>query len=98
VELVSSNRGPVLPVTAKGTCSKAYDGLPGYLSPAVWQQFFKALHRMVGDAAEHIPEPGKRIDLHQFTGSDKAPKNRRRFTSVVAAKEGPVVSSIEIFR
>jgi phage/plasmid-associated DNA primase len=36
----------------------------------VRQQFFEPFDRMVGDAAENIPEPRKRIDLYQFAGSD----------------------------
>jgi hypothetical protein len=48
---------------------------------------------MVGDAAENIPEPRKRIDLYQFAGSDEAAQHRCRFAPVVAAEEGPVVAS-----
>ena len=68
-------------------------GLPGDLGPAVRQQFFKPFNRMFGNAAEHISEPGKRINSGQFTGSNEAAENSRGLAAVVAAKEGPVVTT-----
>src|ERR1022692_2718264 len=68
-------------------------GLPGCLNPAVRQQFTESFDRMVGDASENIVEPGKRIDLRQFAGCDKAAQNRRRPASVIAAEERPVIPS-----
>jgi hypothetical protein len=32
---------------------------------------------MVGDVAENIAEPGKRVDVHQFVGCDEAAPHRR---------------------
>lgn len=61
-------------------------GLTGSLSPSVWQQFFKLFDRMVGDAAENIAEPGKRIDLDEFAGGDEAVQNRRRPAAVVGSR------------
>src|SRR5271167_1908645 len=63
------------------------------LSPAMRQQFIEPLDRMVGDAAENIAEPRKRIDFHQFAGCDEAAQYRRRLPSVVAPEESPVVAS-----
>ena len=48
------------------------------------QQFAEPFDRMVGDAAEHIAEPRKRIDLGQFAGGDKAAQNRCRLAAVIA--------------
>ena len=61
--------------------------------PAMRQQFFEALERMIGDTAEHIAEPRKRINLNQFAGSNEAAEHRCRFASRVTAKERPVASS-----
>jgi hypothetical protein len=47
-------------------------GLPGDLSPAMRQQFFKPFNRMFRNAAEHIVEPGKGINSGQFTRSNEA--------------------------
>ena len=55
------------------------------------QQFTEPFDRMVGDASEHIAEPGKRIDLRQFAGCDKATQDRRRLPAVIAPEERPVV-------
>jgi hypothetical protein len=66
-------------------------GLSGDLSPAVRQQFFKPFNRVFGNAAEHIAEPGKRINSGQFTRSNEAAENSRGLAAVVVAKEGPVV-------
>jgi hypothetical protein len=55
------------------------------------QQFVEPLDRMVGDAAENIAEPGKRIDLHQLARGDETAQHRCRLPSVIASKEGPVV-------
>src|SRR4051812_7106784 len=68
-------------------------GLPGDRSPAMRQQFFKPFNRMSRNAAEHIAEPGKRIDSGQFTRSNEAAENSRGLAAVVAAKEGPVVTT-----
>jgi hypothetical protein len=56
------------------------------------QQFFKPFNGMVWDAAEHLLEPGKGIDLNQFAGGNKAAQHGRRLAAVVAAEEGPVVT------
>src|ERR1700733_470126 len=68
-------------------------GLPSCLGPVVWQQFFKPFNRMVGDAAENITEPGKRVDLDEFARCDEAAQNRRSLAAVIAAEESPVVPS-----
>ena len=61
------------------------------------QQFTEPFDRMVGDAAENIAEPGKRIDLHQFARCDKAAQHGRCLAAVVAAEEGPVVAFMRSF-
>src|ERR1700722_1990780 len=68
-------------------------GLPGNLRPAKWQQFFKPFNRMIGNAAEHIAEPAKRINSGQFTRSNEDAENGRRFTAVISDEEGPVVTT-----
>ena len=68
-------------------------GLPGDVSPAVRQQFLKPLNWMLRNAAEHIAEPGKRIDSGQFTGSNEAAENSRGLAAVVASEERPVVTT-----
>src|ERR1700684_1039665 len=68
-------------------------GLPDRLSPFMGQQFTESFDRMVGDAAENIAEPGKRIDLHQFAACDEAAQNRRGPATVIAPEESPVVPS-----
>jgi hypothetical protein len=55
------------------------------------QQVFESFDRMVSNAAENIAKPGKRIDLGQFAGGDKAAQNRCRLAAVIAPEEGPVV-------
>jgi hypothetical protein len=66
-------------------------GLPGSVSPLVRQRFAEPFDGMVGDAAENIAEPCRRIDLHQLAGGDKAAQYRRRPASVIAAEESPAV-------
>src|SRR5665213_3915753 len=68
-------------------------GLSDCLSPAMRQQFFEPFDRMIGDAAKYVVEPGKWIDLRQFAGCDEAAQDRRRFPSVIASEESPVVAS-----
>jgi hypothetical protein len=48
---------------------------------------------MVGDAAENIAEPGKRIDLYQSAACDEAAQKRRCLAAAIATEEGPVVPS-----
>ena len=57
------------------------------------QEFFEAFDGMLGDAAEDVAEPGKRIDLNEFAACNKAAQNRRRPASVIAPEESPVVPS-----
>ena len=56
------------------------------------QQFFKPFDGVFRDAAEHIAEPGKRIDPGKFTRSNEAAQHCRSLTAVIAAEEGPVVT------
>jgi hypothetical protein len=56
------------------------------------QQFRKPFDRMVANAAEHIAEPGKRIDPDKFTRSDEAAENSHYPAAVVAPEEDPVVT------
>jgi hypothetical protein len=56
------------------------------------QEFFDALDGMLRDAAEHISEPGKRIDADEFAGGNEAVQHGRSLAAVVAAEEGPVVA------
>jgi hypothetical protein len=63
------------------------------IDPSMRQQFTEPFDRIVGDAAEHIPEPSKRIDLRQFAGCDKAAQNCRRLPAVIVAEKIPVVPS-----
>ena len=57
------------------------------------QKFFDPRNGMSGNAAEHIAEPGKRIDLDEFAGRDKTAQHGRGSAAVVASEEGPVVSA-----
>ena len=57
------------------------------------QQVVQVSDRMVGDAGEHIAEPGKRIDSGQFARSDEAAQNGRGPAAIVAPEEGPVVAA-----
>ena len=54
------------------------------------QEFIQLGDRMIGDAREHIVEPGERIHFHQLARSDKTSQHRRCFAATVAAKKGPV--------
>ena len=67
--------------------------LPGDLSPAVRQQFFKPFYRVFRNASEHLSEPGKRIDSGQFTRSNEAAKDCRGLAAFVASEERPVVTT-----
>jgi hypothetical protein len=56
-------------------------GIPGAL--AMRQQVIKSVHRMFGDTTEHVAEPDKGVDLHQFAGSNKAAQvSRCRATGI----------------
>src|SRR4051794_32051683 len=68
-------------------------GLARYLSPPMRQEFFEPLDGMFRDAAKHISEPGKRLDLDEFTGRNEAAQHSRSLAPVVAAEEGPVIAS-----
>ena len=49
--------------------------------------------RIIGDALEHIAEPGERINAEKLAGSDKAAEHGCGLTSVIATEEGPVVAA-----
>src|ERR1700686_2304200 len=68
-------------------------GLSGSGGPAVWQQFIEPVDGVVGDAAENVAEPGKRIYLNEFAGSDETAQYRRCLTAFVAAEESPIIPS-----
>src|SRR5579862_2304589 len=57
------------------------------------QEFVEAADRMIGDTAEDVAKPGRRIDLHEFAGSDEAAQDSRRLTAVIASEESPVVTA-----
>jgi hypothetical protein len=44
---------------------------------------------MLGDAGEHVGEPGLRIDAVQFGGDDQAIHNRCPLPAAVGAREQP---------
>jgi hypothetical protein len=67
-------------------------GLPGDLSPAVWQEFFEPPDRMFRDASEHISEPDKRIDSDEFAGRNEAAQHGRSPAAVVASEKSPVIA------
>ena len=67
-------------------------GLLDDLSPAMRQKFFEPLNGMFSNTSEHIAEPGKRIELGQFTRSDEAAENSRCSAALVATEEDPVVT------
>ncbi len=57
------------------------------------QEFFDPGDGMLGDAAEHIMEPGKRIDLDEFARGDEAAQHSRGLAAVIASEESPVVAA-----
>ncbi len=48
---------------------------------------------MVCDAAEHVPEPYRGIDLNKFAGSNKASQDSRCPAAGIAPEERPVSAS-----
>src|ERR1700679_3251898 len=67
--------------------------LAGCETPAMRQQLIEAAYRMVGDAAEHVAEPYKRVDLYQFARGNKAAQDSRRPAPGIAPEEGPVAAA-----
>jgi hypothetical protein len=59
----------------------------------VGQEFIEAMNGMVGDTAENIAEPGKRVDLHEFARCDETAEYGSRLASVVTAEESPVIAA-----
>jgi len=45
------------------------------------------------DTAEHIAEPGERIDFIQIAGGDEAAQNRHGLSATITAKKRPVIPS-----
>ena len=54
------------------------------------QEFVQLGDRMIGNAREHIVEPGEGIHFHQLARSNEASKDRRCFAAAIAAEKGPV--------
>ena len=48
---------------------------------------------MVGDAAQHVGEPGLRVDVVELGGGDQRVHGRRPFAAVVGAGEEPVFAA-----
>ena len=67
--------------------------LSGFQSPAVRKQLINSIYGVVGDAAEHVPEPYKGIDLNEFAGGNKASQDSRCPPAGIAPEERPVSSS-----
>ena len=55
------------------------------------QEFFEPRDGMLRNAAEHVPEPDKRIGLNEFAGSDEAAQHGRGLAAVIASEESPVL-------
>ncbi len=56
------------------------------------QQFVELVDGVVSDPAEHVTEPGERIDFDQLTGGNETAQHRGCFPAVVAAEKCPVVT------
>ena len=57
------------------------------------QKLVEFVDRVVGDAAEHVAEPGKRINFDEFARSDEAAEHRRRLAAIITSEERPIVAS-----
>ena len=54
------------------------------------QELVQLGDRTIGNAREHIVEPGEGIHFHQLARSNEASKDRRCFAAAIAAEKGPV--------
>jgi hypothetical protein len=67
---------PVRAVCRSG-CSRCLVSLPVTAVPIPWQQFVEPLRGMLGDAGEHVGEPGQRIDVIELCRHDQCSHDGR---------------------
>ena len=53
------------------------------------KEFFELLNGVRGNTAEHIAEPGKRIDLVDCARAHETAQNRHGPAAAIAAEKGP---------
>ena len=68
-------------------CGQCVDGLD--LLPVPGQELVEALGRMLGDASEHVGEPGLRIDVVHLRRDDQGVHEGGSVTAAVGAGEQP---------
>ena len=56
------------------------------------EQFGEPVHRMGGDAREHITEPGEWLDPAALAGRDEAQQDGGGLAAIVAAEKRPVAA------
>ena len=59
--------------------------------PIPWNQFGDTAVGVIGQAGEHIGEPGARIDVIELAGFDERIDGGGALTAAVGAGEGPIV-------
>jgi len=61
--------------------------------PIPRQEFVKLIDRVLGDAGEHVGQPGLRIDIVQFGGDDQAVDRRGALSAAIGTGEQPRFSA-----
>ena len=61
--------------------------------PVPGEEFVEPVLRRPGDAAEHVGEPGLRVDVVELGGADERIHRRRAHAAAVGTGEQPTASS-----
>jgi hypothetical protein len=61
--------------------------------PVPWQELVDAIGRVIGDAGQHVGEPGLRIDVVELCGDDQAVEEGGTLAAAIGAGEQPGLSA-----
>ena len=72
--LLRTRAGYAVDNARRGSCELCGLIVPAVFLPFPWQQFVETALRRPGDAAEHVGEPGLRVDVGADESRDRSPK------------------------